>query len=159
MGALGSERDLAKAGYTSVGEDSLTDNDRLKILRPHRWDNLSLEKQLECLLSEFDTVTLKEAEDSLKTDKTIESAETDWLESRNSVFTVLGQQSTPIITKDQSIIDKADARKAKQKAKEIEHQKKMENDSEYANKWKMREEMMLALLSGEPGSGEKPFFF
>ncbi len=71
----------------------------------------------------------------------------DWFPARDPIFTVLGRPGgTPVITKDQSIIDRADAREAKQ----IEHQENMKNDPAYAEKWNLRQLAMVSVDAGFP---------
>ncbi len=126
-------------------------------LEPNLVDELSVEKKEKILLEEYKEYSLSKEEDLIRYDKKAKSV--DGLPVRNSVFTVLDRQGFPIITEDQSILDRADAKEAERERKQIEHQAKMKNDPEYARKWEIRREIMLALISGEPGSGEKPFLF
>ena len=98
MGGFGSEYDLEKAGFPNVGGDVLTDEDRLKMVRPYMWDNSGSAEKIGVLLAEYNSVDLSEAEESLRKDKKIKPV--DWLPVRNSVFTVLKLDGTTEITNE-----------------------------------------------------------
>lgn len=132
MGGFGSEYDLEKAGYFSVGEDPLTQEDRKRIM-------FSAQEGEEVLEEEYKKFDLLKAEKAIKND---ENARPILEFIRNSVFTVLGRQGTPIITSDDTVLNRKEIKEAEAMFKQIEDEFKREHNPEYAK----NEKWMLELL-------------
>ncbi len=131
MGGSGSEYDLAKAGFLSVGEDSLSYEERIKMAAESGYLGYDLEKE----------------EDFIKNDK--EAKPVDWMPVRNSVFTVLNMKGTPEITINDERLEQLDKRKeVRKRAKniqEIRHKRLMEEDPAYAEEQRFIQEIEFAL--------------
>jgi hypothetical protein len=131
MGGFGSEYDLEKGGFLSVGEDSLSYEDRIKMVAESGYLGYDLEKE----------------EDFIKNDK--KAKPVDWVLVRNSVFTVLNMNGIPEITLDDERLERLENRKEiKRRARniqEIKHQRLMKEDPEYAEEQKHIQNIQLAL--------------
>lgn len=116
-------------------------------VEPNLVDQLSIEEKEKILQEEFAKYSLSKEDDLIKHDK--KAIPVDWFPVRESVFTVLGKQGgRPVITEDQSIIDRADAREEKRVENERIHQERLAKDPVYAERCKIERQIMLALSQG-----------
>ncbi len=154
MGKNGSPADISfNMGFPNIPRKLCIGIDAIDFpLEPNLVDELSVEEKEEILLEEYEKYSLSKEENLIRHDKKAKSV--DWFPIRESVFTVLGKQGgSPVITKDQSVIDRSEAKKTRRKEQNRIHLERMKNDPEYAA---MRD-IERALMSGE--STENPFLY